>query len=149
MLGAGAGTWLYAALRQSSRAGVGWRLIGQQVLLAPFVPQVGSAPEIDSWEGYPAARGRLFDCIEHNGVADVAILSGDIHSSWALDVPRSPLSGYDETTGRGSLGHGAGDAGGDVCRRSSSASGAPRARPATFRTPSPHLKYSTATAMAT
>jgi len=33
----------------------------------------------------------------------VAVLTGDIHSSWALDLPRSPLSGYDGTTGRGSL----------------------------------------------
>ena len=33
----------------------------------------------------------------------MAVLTGDIHSSWALDLPRSPLSGYDGSTGRGSL----------------------------------------------
>jgi hypothetical protein len=33
----------------------------------------------------------------------VAILTGDIHSSWAFDVPRSPLRGYSGTTGEGSL----------------------------------------------
>jgi alkaline phosphatase D len=103
MLGAEQEAWLYEALRRSSRAGTAWRLLGQQVIFAPFVPQVGSALEVDNWEGYPAARSRFFDCLEHERVADVAVLTGDIHSSWALDLPRSPLGGYDETTGRGSL----------------------------------------------
>jgi alkaline phosphatase D len=103
MLGAEQEAWLYDALRQSSRAGTAWRLLGQQVLFAPFVPQVGSALEVDNWEGYPAARSRFFDCLEHDRVTDVAVLTGDIHSSWALDLPRSPLSGYDAATGRGSL----------------------------------------------
>jgi len=103
MLGAEQEAWLYDALRQSSRAGTGWRLIGQQVIFAPFVPHVGSAPEIDAWEGYPAARSRLFDCLEQDRIADVAVLTGDIHSSWALDLPRSPLAGYDAATGQGSL----------------------------------------------
>jgi alkaline phosphatase D len=103
MLGAEQEAWLYDALRTSQRAGTTWRLLGQQVIFAPFVPQVGSALEVDNWEGYPAARSRFFDCVEYDRIADVAVLTGDIHSSWALDLPRSPLSGYDEGTGRGSL----------------------------------------------
>ena len=103
MLGAEQEAWLYDALRQSSRGGTAWRLIGQQVLFAPFVPQVGSAQEIDNWEGYPAARTRFFDCLERDRVANVAVLTGDIHSSWALDLPRNPLVGYDAASGRGSL----------------------------------------------
>jgi alkaline phosphatase D len=103
MLGAAQEAWLYDALRQSARGGTTWRLIGQQVLFAPFVPPVGSAIEVDNWEGYPAARSRFFDCLERERITDVAVLTGDIHSSWALDLPRSPLSGYDDTTGRGSL----------------------------------------------
>jgi alkaline phosphatase D len=103
MLGAEQEAWLYESLRQSSRAGTAWRLVGQQVLFAPFVPQTGSAVEVDNWEGYPAARSRFFDCVERERVRDVAVLTGDIHSSWALDLPRSPLSGYDQATGRGSL----------------------------------------------
>jgi len=103
MLGAEQEAWLYGALRSSQRAGTAWRLLGQQVIFAPFVPQVGSALEVDNWEGYPAARTRFFDCVERDRIADVAVLTGDIHSSWGLDLPRSPLSGYDQTTGRGSL----------------------------------------------
>jgi len=103
MLGGEQEAWLYDRLRRSSRAGTAWRLLGQQVIFAPFVPQVGSALEVDNWEGYPAARTRFFDCVERDRIADVAVLTGDIHSSWALDLPRSPLSGYDGSTGRGSL----------------------------------------------
>ena len=47
--------------------------------------------------------GATFACLEYDRIADVAVLTGDIHSSWALDRPRSPLSGYDDTTGHGSL----------------------------------------------
>ena len=56
MLGAEQEAWLYDSLRASQRAGTAWRLLGQQVIFAPFVPQVGSAQEVDNWEGYPAAR---------------------------------------------------------------------------------------------
>ena len=33
----------------------------------------------------------------------MAVLSGDLHSSWAFDVPRDPWSGYQGSTGEGSL----------------------------------------------
>jgi alkaline phosphatase D len=139
MLGAEQEAWLYEALRQSARAGTGWHLIGQQVILAPFVPQVGSAQEVDNWEGYPASRSRLFDCLEHDRVADVAVLTGDIHSSWALDLPRSPLAGYEEATGHGSLAV-------EIITPAVtstpffSRAGA-RDRAATFHSASPHMKY--------
>ena len=32
------------------------------------------------------------------------VLTGDIHSSWAYDLPRRPFDGYDKATGKGSLG---------------------------------------------
>jgi alkaline phosphatase D len=139
MLGAEQEAWLYAALRRSSRAGTAWRLVGQQVLFAPFAAQVGSAREVDNWEGYPAARARFFDCVEHDRVPDVAVLTGDIHSSWALDLPRTPLSGYDAATGRGSLA---------VEIVTPAVTSAPfmersgmRERARSFATVSPHMRY--------
>jgi alkaline phosphatase D len=33
----------------------------------------------------------------------VVVLTGDVHSSWAMDVPRSPWTGYSSRTGEGSL----------------------------------------------
>ena len=56
----------------------------------------------DLWDGYPAARERVFDMIDAGGVTNLAILTGDIHSSWALDVPRNPWTGYDPKTASGS-----------------------------------------------
>ena len=35
---------------------------------------------------------------------NLAVLTGDIHSSWAYDLPRRPFDGYDKATGKGSLG---------------------------------------------
>jgi alkaline phosphatase D len=139
MLGLEQEAWLYESLRQSARSGTAWRLIGQQVLFAPFVPHVGSALEVDSWEGYPGARSRLLDCLEFDRVADVAVLTGDIHSSWALDLPRSPLSGYDEATGRGSLAV-------EVVTPAVTSSpffgrAGARERSASFKSASPHMKF--------
>ena len=59
----------------------------------------------DAWDGYPAARDRLFGHLERAAVGDVVVLTGDIHSSWALDVARRPFSArhYDPATGLGSL----------------------------------------------
>jgi alkaline phosphatase D len=36
-------------------------------------------------------------------ITNVAILTGDIHSSWAMDIARNPWTGYNATTGAGSV----------------------------------------------
>jgi alkaline phosphatase D len=46
----------------------------------------------------------VFDMIERAKVNNLAVLTGDVHSSWAFDVPRDPFTGYDKATGKGSLG---------------------------------------------
>jgi alkaline phosphatase D len=46
----------------------------------------------------------VFDMIERAKVSNLAVLTGDVHSSWAFDVPRDPFKGYDKATGKGSLG---------------------------------------------
>ena len=45
----------------------------------------------DSWDGYRAARARVFDMIERAKVDNFAVLTGDVHSSWAYDLPRRPV----------------------------------------------------------
>ena len=42
--------------------------------------------------------------IERAKVDNFAVLTGDVHSSWAYDLPRDPFGGYDKATGKGSLG---------------------------------------------
>ncbi len=103
LMGAAQEEWLFAGLQRSQREGTGWRLIGQQTMFAPLAPPGVPPQNTDVWEGYPAARARMFDAIEKGKLSNLAILTGDIHSSWALDVPRSPLKGYTPGSGEGSL----------------------------------------------
>jgi len=103
ILGAEQEAWLFANLQRSQQAGQAWRVLGQQILFAPLTPPGVSPQNTDVWDGYPAARTRVMDCLERGHVSNVAILTGDIHSSWAMDVPRSAFRGYTPTTGAGSL----------------------------------------------
>jgi alkaline phosphatase D len=103
MLGAAQETWLFDDLRASQKSGTSWRLLGQQVMFAPITPPGFRVQNIDAWDGYPAARARIVDFLERENITDLAILTGDIHSSWANDVPRNPFGGYQPATGNGSM----------------------------------------------
>jgi alkaline phosphatase D len=102
MLGSAQEAWLFDELRTSQRGGRRWRLIGQGVPFSPMTPPGGELPTPDIWDGYPAARGRIFDVLAAERVRDVAILTGDRHSSWAIDIARDPWKGYQPRTGVGS-----------------------------------------------
>jgi alkaline phosphatase D len=103
LLGAEQERWLFDNLRRSQRAGNGWRVLGQQILFAPLTPPGTRPQNVDVWDGYPAARSRVMDFLEFERISNLAILTGDIHSSWAMDVPRRPFAGYRPQTGAGSL----------------------------------------------
>jgi alkaline phosphatase D len=91
--------WLFDRLRASVRAGTRWRLVGQQTLFSSVTG--GSGPlSPDMWDGYPAARNRVIDFLRGEQVRDLAILSGDLHSSWALDVPSDPWAAAGSTLRR-------------------------------------------------
>lgn len=94
--------WLTAGL---ASAPVRWKLVGNSVMIAPLVfpplepattaaitgtigvPQAGLHVNGDQWDGYTADRTRLFRAITDQQVSDVVFLTGDIHSSWAADLP--------------------------------------------------------------
>jgi alkaline phosphatase D len=103
LLGGAQEAWLFDQLRSSSAAGTAWRLLGQQVMFGPVTPPGLPVQNPDAWDGYPMARQRVADVLAAEGLRDVAILTGDIHSSWAMDVPREAWRGYDGRTGAGSL----------------------------------------------
>lgn len=86
---------------QLSDTTVQWRLLGNQVMMAPLAT-LGLILNGDQWDGYPAERKRLFDYIMQQNIKDVVVLSGDIHSSWASDLPH-PDSTYNSSTGHGSV----------------------------------------------
>jgi alkaline phosphatase D len=104
LLGAQQEAWLAESLRASQGAGTHWRILGQQILFSPLTVPGMNVLRPDVWDGYPAARERIFNMLESGGITDVAVLTGDIHSSWALDIARDPWSAYDPKTAKGSVG---------------------------------------------
>ena len=96
--------WLAEQMVTSVRNQAAWNLLGQQVMFAPQTATGTRAGNADSWDGYRGSRSRVFDMIERAKVSNVAVLTGDVHSSWAYDLPRDPFAAYDRTTGKGSLG---------------------------------------------
>ncbi len=111
MLGKTQQDWLANVLTQSVRRGKKWQILGNQVIMArvtsPNLSQglplqvreaIGKArPEtlaffqlsqydvpfnLDAWDGYPAARERLYDVAKAAG-ARLVVCTGDTHSAWA------------------------------------------------------------------
>ena len=96
--------WLAEQMVTSVRGNATWNVLGQQVMFAPQTATGARAGNPDSWDGYRAARSRVFDMIERAKVGNLAVLTGDVHSSWAYDLPRDPFAGYDKASGKGSMG---------------------------------------------
>ena len=91
-LGRAQARWLGEQLLASKREGLAWRLLGQQVAFSQLRFDPDRPPSTDTWDGYEAARGRVFELLEREAIDDVVVLTGDIHSSWALEVARDPWS---------------------------------------------------------
>ncbi len=87
MLGRAQERWLAGAL---ARSGARWNLIAQQTPMAQFdqLPGPGRRAWTDGWDGYPAARSRLFDALVEHRVANPVILGGDVHSFNVSELKR-------------------------------------------------------------
>ena len=96
--------WLEGELVESVRAGARWQILGQQVMFAPQAPAGQASTNADSWDGYRVSRSRVFDMVERHKVQNFVVLTGDVHSSWAYDLPRGLTDAYDPASGRASLG---------------------------------------------
>jgi alkaline phosphatase D len=104
ILGPDQHAWLAEQLRAAVRHGAVWRIIGQQLMFAQLIAEDGLLLNTDQWDGYPRSRQAVLDQLAFEQITDTVILTGDIHTSWAMDVTPEPMtSGYDRTTGRGSL----------------------------------------------
>ena len=104
MLGAAQENWLAGELLSSVSNRATWNVLGQQVMFAPQSPVTQAPTNGDSWDGYRACRDRVFDIFEQTKAPNITVLTGDVHSSWAYDLPRHPYDGFDLKTGKGSLG---------------------------------------------
>src|SRR4029450_6575017 len=85
--------------------GVAWRLLGQQVLFAQVGTEEGRIRSPDAWDGYPVARARVLAHLREALIPNVALLTGDVHSSWAMELAPDPFDAgaYDAAAGRGAL----------------------------------------------
>lgn len=116
MLGADQEAWLETSLQESTAK---WRIIGQQVMVAQlslskvtsYKPEKPVVANKDQWDGYQAARGRLYELIEGTPGGNVVVLTGDIHTAFVSDIaPKFYMpydsdsgEGYDAATGEGSI----------------------------------------------
>ncbi len=101
LLGAPQQAWLTSRLNEASAQ---WKFIGQQIMFGQL--RLLTLPEVellgvpltrellaingDQWDGYAAARQRVFDAIDAGQVENVVVLTGDIHSSWGIELYRDP-----------------------------------------------------------
>ncbi|WP_329216360.1 alkaline phosphatase D family protein [Streptomyces sp. NBC_01485] len=94
--------WLKAGLKTSDTT---WRLIGNSVMISPFVigslsadlfkplakllglPQDGLGLNTDQWDGYTDDRREILAHLRSNAIGNTVFLTGDIHMAWANDVP--------------------------------------------------------------
>lgn len=75
--------WLKQNLSNSNKQ---WKVLGQQVMIAPL--EIFGVPvNADQWDGYAADRLKLMNYVLDSNITDVVALTGDIHTSWANDVP--------------------------------------------------------------
>jgi len=97
MIGPDQLNWLKAGLTNSTAK---WNILGQQVMFAPL--KIGGvAVNMDQWDGYAAERKRIMDHVMNNNIKNIVVLTGDIHTSWANDIP---YNNYNSSTGAGSMG---------------------------------------------
>lgn len=103
LLGDDQATWLEERLTSSTSQ---WKVVGQQVMISLLrIDASIAANPNDQWQGYTSSRTRFLEFVRDSGTKDVVVLTGDIHSSWASEVPLDPLvaGSYDPATSQGSI----------------------------------------------
>lgn len=109
MLGPEQEMWLKGALEGSVKAGRPWQVLANQIVMARVKPprfsnvlteaeklsivdnrvrpligfsDLGQSLNLDAWDGFPAARERLYESAKTTG-ANLVTLTGDTHTAWA------------------------------------------------------------------
>ena len=94
MLGKEQLAWLQTNLKNSKGK---WKIIGNQVMFSdvmqtPIFRKVSR--NLDSWDGYPAEKKTIKDFIVDNKIANVVLLTGDTHASWAIEAATNVNKSY-------------------------------------------------------
>ncbi|MGU3435812.1 alkaline phosphatase D family protein [Actinomycetes bacterium M1A6_2h] len=95
-------SWLTGGLVSSPTQ---WKIVGNPVMITPTLippldpqttaavtqflglPAAGVSYNADPWDGYTADRKKLLDALRTNNIDNTVFITGDIHSSWACDLP--------------------------------------------------------------
>ena len=87
MLGAAQEKWLIGRLA-GGRAR--WNVLANQTLFSQLDLKPGKGREYsgDSWDGYPADRGRIIDALAAHHVRNPVVITGDAHVGYASEIKR-------------------------------------------------------------
>ena len=118
LLGPAQEAWLASELGKSTARGATWQVLVQQVLIgklsapkgiagllgddvpefararltaAAMAAEAGVPLNMDAWDGYPAARDRVFEAAQ-KADANLVVLAGDTHNAWAFDLAHAGSS---------------------------------------------------------
>lgn len=93
-------TFMLDTLTNSTKT---WKVLGQQVMMGHLIgpPLISMDAGIsdqrwncvinnDQWDGYDAERETIFNAITTNNIDNFICLTGDIHTSWAIDLVDDP-----------------------------------------------------------
>lgn len=95
-----------------------WKVVGNQVIFSQmnlsWLEAVGTGFDVDSiqslvldvWDGYPAERDKIIRFLDEQNIDNTVILTGDFHTSLAVDVSMKPVgenATYNPETGEGSI----------------------------------------------
>jgi alkaline phosphatase D len=84
MLGKAQLDWFENTL-SSSRAV--WKVIGNQVIFSDVLQSDPKMPRnLDSWDGFPVEKKKIYDLINAKKIQNIIITSGDTHASWAIEA---------------------------------------------------------------
>jgi len=105
LLGQSQREWLQLQLLLAKNEGAKWTFLGQQVMFGQLnlveLPQLQvlgqkvlgniAAVNMDQWDGYVAERDRVREFIQAIGLQNLVVLTGDIHTSWAIELYENPF----------------------------------------------------------
>ncbi|MFT6856313.1 MAG: alkaline phosphatase D [Cyclobacteriaceae bacterium] len=85
-------SWLFENIKESSAT---WKIIGNQVIFSDLKQGMifpNRPRNMDSWDGYPADKNRFAQFIKDENLKNIVFVTGDTHSSWALEVIAKAVS---------------------------------------------------------
>lgn len=97
-------SWLQLQLLEAKNQGAQWTFLGQQVMFGQLnlleLPSLGVgglkldnlvALNMDQWDGYAVERDRVREFVRSIGLKNLVVLTGDIHTSWAIELYKNPF----------------------------------------------------------